>query len=84
MNIAPKIINKIYKCSGKQHLYFRSISMQWWTSKLLFKLKLLKVADLIPILEKFITWVLFAQKLQIIAQNVHQAMIYKLMSFMKF
>ena len=27
MNFDPKIINKIYKCSGKQHLHVSSISM---------------------------------------------------------
>ena len=51
MNIAPKIINKIPKCSGKQHLNVSSIFHAWWTFKLLL-IKMIKMADLIPILDK--------------------------------
>ena len=51
MNFDPKIIIKIYKCSGKQHLIVSSIFSCNNEHLNCYLNKITKMADLIPILE---------------------------------
>ena len=51
MNFAPKIINKISKCSGKQPLNVSSIFHEIMNLLNCCLIKIIKMADLIPTLE---------------------------------